>query len=98
MIFMIEIPGRSPAKCLVAPDEMRLANYLMRQNGNYKIKRTLDAQLDAHHLGLNALLIFKGREEAERVFNDPERWTWERGDEARKALGKVLSDDNTNTS
>lgn len=90
MMYMIEIPGRGPANCVAADDEVGLADHLRQEHLAFKKVSSLDKLLDRHHAGFNALLVFKSLQEAVDAYADPGRWGWAKGDDARESLGKAL--------
>lgn len=87
---MIEIPGRGPANCVSAIDAVGLANYLRQKHFAFKKVSSLDRLLDRHHADFNALLVFNSLQEAVDAYADPNRWGWDKGNDAREALGEAL--------
>ena len=90
MMYMIEIPGRGPANCVSADDAVGLADHLRREHQAFKKVESLNKLLDRHHSDFNALLVFNSLQEAVDAFADPDRWAWDKGNDAREALGKAL--------
>ena len=90
MMYMIEIPGRGPANCVSAIDAAGLADHLRQEHQAFKKVSSLDRLLDLHHADFNALLIFNSLQEAVDAFADPNRWGWDKGNDAREALGRAL--------
>lgn len=90
MMYMIEIPGRGPCNCVSADDSVGLADHLRQEHLAFKKVTSLDRLLDRHHADFNALLIFNSLREAVDAYTNPERWSWDKGDDAREALGKTL--------
>lgn len=90
MMYMIEIPGRGPCSCVSADDEVGLADYLRQEHLAFKNVSSFDKLLDRHHADFNALLIFNSLQEAVDAYADPNRWGWDKGNDAREELGEAL--------